>query len=209
MWTGTSSRCPRGTPPGYLRVEVGFDDPAAQTLIPPTVAGTSTPRPDLLPVGYVAVGPLPSAPSLDPAPQLADEIRVIGGRVGDTAPDGDAPPHIEIAPGDALPLTVAWQAIRPPRADYTMLIHLIGSDGVPVVQWDRPPLSGVIPSTLWREGEPLIDAMTLSLPADVATGQLHAGHRPLRPGDAGSAARHAADGVPAGDTIPVATVTIR
>ena len=205
---GHAITLPANVAPGYLRVEVGFYDPATQTLITPTIAGTSTPLPDLLPVGYVVVGPQPSPPSMDPAPQLADEVRVIGAGVGEVARTGDALPRVETAPGDALSLTVAWQAIRPPRADYTILIHLVGPDGTPVAQWDRPPLEGVVPGTLWREGETLVDAMTLPLPGELAPGDYTLviglydlatlGRLPVT-----------LNGSPAGDTIPVATVSVR
>jgi hypothetical protein len=194
--------------PGYLRVEAGFYDPATQALITPTVAGTTSPLPDLLPVGYVSVGPRPELPRLDPAPQLGDEIRLVGATVGGAALTSHAVLRVDAPPGHDLSLTLAWQAVRPPRRDYTVLLHLIGPDGQLAAQGDRPPLGGVVPSTLWREGETLADALTLPLPEGLAAGEYR-----LVTGlyDLATLARLPVTlrAVPAGDTVPVATLVVK
>ncbi len=51
---------PLDTPPGYLRVEVGFYDPATQDLLTPETAATGRTLPDLVSVDYVTVEPLPA-----------------------------------------------------------------------------------------------------------------------------------------------------
>lgn len=207
---------PTGTPPGYLRVEIGFYDPATQTLIPPAVAGTTTLLPDLLPVGYVTAGPQPEVTPLDPAPQFADEIRLLGAAVDGTPLTRAATPRVDATPRPGgsrdLALTLAWQAARPPRRDYTMLLHLIGPDGQLAAQWDRLPLGGVVPSTLWREGETLADTMTLPLPQDLAPGEyrLVVGLYDLAtPGDPWVRLPVTRHGAPAGDTVPLATLVVK
>ena len=122
---------------------------------------------------------------------------------------GDVP-RIEIAEGEAnstFPLLLAWQPTRPSATDYITVVHLIAPDGTLAAQFDRAPLQGVVPTTLWREGDILLDAYQLDLPPNLPSGDYR-----LLVGlyDLPTLTRLPVqiDGAPAGDTLHVATLSV-
>lgn len=208
---GHTFTLPPETPAGYLRVELGFYDAEAQTLLTPTVAGTTTPRGEFVGVGYVAVGTVTEAavaPSAlaDASPVLGDQVRLQAASLDGAAWDGRAPLRVT-APAAHLPLRLTWEALRPARADYVTLLHLLGPDGALAAQWDRAPLLGVVPTTLWREDDTLHDTYTLTLPPDLPAGEyrLLVGLYDLPTLTRLPVVR---DGAPQGDTVHVATLII-
>jgi len=108
---------------------------------------------------------------------------------------------------EALRLTLWWQALRAPRGDYTVFVHLFdpASEAV-VAQSDAMPRGGAYPTSWWAEGEVVSETVTLSL-ADVPPGRyrlavgLYTWPAPRLP------ARDAA-GVPIPDDRPVLPVEI-
>jgi hypothetical protein len=204
---GHELKLPADLPPGYLRVELGFYDGDAQKLVKPTVAGTETPRGDFAAVGYVPVGMAGKQPPLLKSPYvLSDQIKLVGAQLaGGALGDKGNVPRVQAT--STMTLTLAWQALRPADADYVTLVHLIAPDGSAAKQFDRAPLQGVAPTSLWREGDTLLDTYTIEIPADLPAGdyQLLVGlydlptltRLPVQINDA-----------PAGDTIHVATVTV-
>jgi hypothetical protein len=71
---------------------------------------------------------------------------------------------------DALHLTLWWQALRVPHADYTVFVHLFDpASGDTVTQGDAQPRSGTYPTSWWAEGEVVSETVTLAL-ADVPDG---------------------------------------
>ena len=158
---------------GYVRVEVAFYDPATGQIITPTVAAGGTPLPDLLPVGYAAVAPLPGGPDAPFAPPalLGDQILLTG-----AAADGQSIPEpgalaLTATPGASVPLTLHWRMRQYVAADYTVLLHLIGPDGALAAQWDGQPVHGLLPTTLWRTDGAIVDERVLDLPADLPPGE--------------------------------------
>ncbi len=144
---------------GYVRVEVAFYDPATGQIITPTVAAGGTPLPDLLPVGYAAVAPLPGGPDAPFAPPalLGDQILLTG-----AAADGQSIPEpgalaLTATPGASVPLTLHWRMRQYVAADYTVLLHLLGPDGALAAQWDGQPVHGLLPTTLWRTDGAIVD----------------------------------------------------
>jgi hypothetical protein len=73
--------------------------------------------------------------------------------------------------GQALPLTLYWEAIGRVHGDYTVFLHLLGPDGRRVAQDDGPALSGLQPMPHWLEGELLADRRSLELPGNLQPGQ--------------------------------------
>lgn len=82
-------------------------------------------------------------------------------------------PTAPLAPGDALPVTLYWQAAAEMKTDYTVFVQLLNSAGQVVAQVDQQPLAGAAPTTTWLPGEILTDAYTLSLPPDLPPGSYH------------------------------------
>ena len=76
----------------------------------------------------------------------------------------------QAVPGDALPLTLYWQADGPTDIDYTIFVHLVGSDGRPHGQLDFIPSGGAAPTTSWASGQVIIDDTALPVADDAPTG---------------------------------------
>jgi len=65
---------------------------------------------------------------------------------------------------DALRLTLWWQALEAPKADYTVFVHLFdpATDTV-VAQSDAMPRGGTYPTSWWASGEVVSETVTLPL----------------------------------------------
>lgn len=82
----------------------------------------------------------------------------------------DLPRGETYAPGDALPVSLAWQTARPLDADYTIGLYLRAADGAPVAQVDAQPRWGFVPTTQWPPGVLIWDHRALQLPPALAPG---------------------------------------
>jgi hypothetical protein len=77
----------------------------------------------------------------------------------------------DLAPGqgeeeqeNAIRLTLWWQALQNPQADYTVFVHLFDPDTDSLVtQSDAQPRGGTYPTSWWTTGEVISDTVTLSL----------------------------------------------
>jgi len=54
-------------------------------------------------------------------------------------------------------LTLWWQAMTAPPADYTIFVHLLDADGNLVAQADGVPNDGLSPTTIWQPGDVVRD----------------------------------------------------
>ena len=71
---------------------------------------------------------------------------------------------------DKLEVTLWWQALRAPGADYTVFVHLFDPATQSLVaQSDAPPRGGTYPTSWWATGEVVSETITLPL-ADVPQG---------------------------------------
>ncbi|MFC1976369.1 glycosyltransferase family 39 protein [Chloroflexota bacterium] len=75
-----------------------------------------------------------------------------------------------LSPGDALPVTLYWQAGAEMDLDYTVFVQLLNSAGQVAAQVDLQPLGGAAPTTTWLPGEILTDPYTLQLSPDLPSG---------------------------------------
>jgi hypothetical protein len=89
-------------------------------------------------------------------------IRLVG---YDVAP----PPY---APGQTLRLQLYWLAQQRPAEDYTVFVHLLDGAGQLVAQQDNPPVRGTRPTSTWEPGAVIVDPYDLSIPGDVAPGEV-------------------------------------
>jgi hypothetical protein len=85
--------------------------------------------------------------------------------------------------GDAITVTLYWEALKRMRDDYKVFVHLVGPtpDETIAAQSDKLPLDGLWPTSAWESGYPIRDKYRLDLPADLAPGryELRAGlYRP-------------------------------
>jgi hypothetical protein len=100
-------------------------------------------------------------PDLSHAPlaQLGDEVLLLDARV-----DGD------LRPGGMVKLTMIWQALRQPSADYTVFVHLLDRQGVKRGQQDALPQQGARPTSGWQRGEVVRDEIAVPIAADAPAG---------------------------------------
>ena len=78
-------------------------------------------------------------------------------------------PEAVIVPGQALPVTLYWQATREMAASYKVFAQLLGPDGV-LAQIDAIPVAWTRPTTGWVQGEVVTDAYELAIPGDAPPG---------------------------------------
>jgi hypothetical protein len=99
---------------------------------------------------------------LDPPPVLGGQIALAG---------YDLPG--EAAPGEALPLTLAWRAEEMAERGYTVFVHLVDADGTILAQQDRAPQAdgAPYPTNLWVPGEIVTDEYELTIPPDAPPGE--------------------------------------
>ncbi len=69
----------------------------------------------------------------------------------------------ETTPGDILQLTLFWQAIAPMNKRYKVFTHVVDAHGHLVGQRDAEPGGGAKITTIWEEGEQVVDNYGLSI----------------------------------------------
>lgn len=67
-------------------------------------------------------------------------------------------------------LTLWWEALSKPEADYTVFAHLLDGDGLLVANGDGPPLRGGFPTGMWQTGDVIVDEHVIVVSADVPAG---------------------------------------
>jgi 4-amino-4-deoxy-L-arabinose transferase-like glycosyltransferase len=76
-----------------------------------------------------------------------------------------------VRPGEAVRLTLYWQAQSPMDTAYTVFTHLLDADGQIQAQQDSQPQDGGFPTTDWLPGDIIRDEYTLALPSDAPPGE--------------------------------------
>jgi hypothetical protein len=61
-------------------------------------------------------------------------------------------------------LTLYWHALTPLSTSYTISVRARAADGRLLVQQDSQPANGLLPTTLWRQGDYVADAYILEIP---------------------------------------------
>jgi 4-amino-4-deoxy-L-arabinose transferase-like glycosyltransferase len=77
----------------------------------------------------------------------------------------------QVNPGDALQLTLYWQALEEMEASYTVFTHLLDADNQIWGQMDSIPARGQAPTTSWVEGEVITDKYEMAVDPDAPTGK--------------------------------------
>ncbi|MCO5205019.1 MAG: glycosyltransferase family 39 protein [Anaerolineae bacterium] len=72
---------------------------------------------------------------------------------------------------ESAELTLVWQALRPPSADYTVFVHVLNPDGTCCAwQSDSPPRQGLYPTSRWLPGEVITDTYLIELTEEMPPG---------------------------------------
>jgi hypothetical protein len=104
--------------------------------------------------------PISTAPATLVNATLGSTIRLTGYSLAPANP----------APDSTLHLTLFWQPLAAPEADYTVFVHLRAGNGETVAQRDAQPLNGLYPTTRWQPGETVIDPIRLDVPPNLPPG---------------------------------------
>jgi hypothetical protein len=109
-----------------------------------------------LPYGVVAAAYIPE-PLLTEADLPADlnrlgwvyrdEMKLIGVNIGTDL----------VHPGEQVPVTAYWQALKPMETNYSVFVHLIGRDYTPVGQMNSYPGLGLRPTASLQPGQIVVD----------------------------------------------------
>jgi len=73
--------------------------------------------------------------------------------------------------GDALTVTLVWQALAEMETSYRVFVHLVGAEGQVLAQSDGEPAAWTRPTTGWAIGEVVVDERVIALPGDAAPGE--------------------------------------
>jgi hypothetical protein len=73
-------------------------------------------------------------------------------------------------PSEELSLTLYWISSGPLPIDYVVFAHLFDADTLIIAQGDAPPVDGRLPTTLWSEGDVIVDKHIIPLPAELPPG---------------------------------------
>lgn len=75
--------------------------------------------------------------------------------------------------GDAIHLSLLWQAIAPIEQDYTVFVQMLDESGQLCLQVDRHPVDGFRPTSSWQIGEKVRDNYGLVIPSEMPPGRYH------------------------------------
>jgi hypothetical protein len=89
----------------------------------------------------------------------SEGIRLLRAKLPDTA-----------TPGEAIPVTLVWQARGPAGRDWKVFVHVLDAQGTVWAQGDGYPAENSAATSTWRENEVVVDSHTLDLPPDLAPG---------------------------------------
>jgi hypothetical protein len=119
-------------------------------------------------LGTVQVIPSPLIPSLEelaiPSPLLRDlagGLRLLGVGLGAQT----------VRPGQALSLTLFWQAVRQMEEDYRLQMELRGGEGQLWARGEFPLASADYPTSRWRAGEVVRGWVDLQVAAEASGGE--------------------------------------
>jgi hypothetical protein len=73
--------------------------------------------------------------------------------------------------GEALHLTLYWQAVTKSDASYTVFAHLLDGNSRIWGQEDNVPGRGALPTTGWMVGEVIVDDYEILLGVDTPSGE--------------------------------------
>jgi 4-amino-4-deoxy-L-arabinose transferase-like glycosyltransferase len=165
--TQASLRVPAGTPDGRYRLIAGLYRANDRSRLA-TAAGASH-----LALGLVEVLGRPH--DMTPPRAVHPAEAAFGGAarlVGYELATGGSLTAEEqpLAGGDALDVTLHWQALGSSERPLTVFVHLVDADGEVVGYGDGEPGQGAFPTTGWLAGEYLADTHTIAIPPGAPPG---------------------------------------
>jgi hypothetical protein len=80
-------------------------------------------------------------------------------------------PRLTYRPGEALRISLTWQAMATLRTGYSVFVHLTRLDGSVVAQHDGLPADGRHPTDRWSPGTHIVDTHQLTIPPGTPQGE--------------------------------------
>ncbi|MBN1581933.1 MAG: hypothetical protein JXA89_14610, partial [Anaerolineae bacterium] len=74
-------------------------------------------------------------------------------------------------PGETVHLTLVWRCLHEMDTAYTVFTHLLDENEQMRGQQDNPPVHGAYPTTLWVEGEIVVDEYDIVIKPDTPPGK--------------------------------------
>jgi hypothetical protein len=135
-----------------LRLWVALQDPASGRRLPVTKGWLAAEQSWLF-LAEVAVHPPPASPPDAPylPANFEDKMWLVDYEIQ----------NVQVRRGDALHLTLTWQALATMDEDYTVFVHILDDDDRIWGQEDIQPVRGTYPTTRWAEAEVVLDPHTL------------------------------------------------
>jgi hypothetical protein len=76
----------------------------------------------------------------------------------------------DLQAGQAVPVTLVWQAHGPTERNWKVFVHLVDAQGTVWAQGDGYPADNDAATPTWREGEVVVDSHVVELPPDLPQG---------------------------------------
>lgn len=155
---------PGGLPPGAYHVGVTLQNWLSNPL--PVLGADGAPVANAATAGVVKIPHLQAVSTEGMIPVGAvfgDEITLLGFKLSDAA-SGEALQMLE--PGQSVVVTLYWQALRRPKTDYTIFVHLGDATNILIAQNDSQPEGGQYPTGIWSTGEIVLTTHLLIIPPE-------------------------------------------
>ncbi|MBI2863510.1 MAG: hypothetical protein HYX94_02990 [Chloroflexi bacterium] len=148
---------PREAPPGRYSLRLGgYRYPSLENL-PVTGKEQAAGDTSAMLGNIFVVAPTTRPAAIRPQQELrasfGDRVELLG---------FDLSPH-EMRPGESIVLTTYWRALTTLKTDYVVSSQLLDPTGAVRGQNDGQPADGSYPTSLWQQGEYIVDKRTLKL----------------------------------------------
>ena len=143
-------------------LEVGLVDLASGSRLPAISPAGVELQPAILTRIKVRALPQTAATSMLPSGviELGGQIRLMSSAIVPSV----------IRTHEGVSVTLIWQSIQVPAADYTVFVHLRDMGGNIVAQADSPPQAGTYPTSFWDAGETVVDDHPVAVPDNLPVG---------------------------------------
>jgi len=169
--------------PLLARVYVGFINPASDNAERLPVDAYNAAGEEIVPLlTTVEISPLHP---VDPAEMELERASVQFGPAIQLT--GFALPPVVASDAITMPVTLLWEAVDRPAAEYVGYIHLLDERGARVAGFDQPPAVR-FPTQHWQAGDRILSEFVVDLPPDLAPG-MHAAWVGLYAADSAGAER--------------------
>jgi mannosyltransferase len=164
---------PEDAPGGRYRLELLPDPPLQRTGVWARVRKWLGREDVGIRLGSVDVQALSFSQPVVPIPTPTDlavsvpMLATLGDRVRFLGYDLDSE---SVRAGEAVSVTLYWQALSPMEFSYSVFTHLLGPANEIIGQKDGVPQDGTHPTTLWEPGEVIADTYVIGIHPDVVPG---------------------------------------